>query len=184
MLFVLGAAFIGCAPSLRIVHQSNTFFERCHSADYNPRVTNADRRQCWTRWLEHYTTGQSPDRLAFARDRLNAIESGEPVRPMPGMPGAAVQGSYTASYFALAPEQDGSPASDLEARPMSGTAESRSMSASAARDNLPSPPSADHQCSSVCAPRWYSCIEQCDDPHGACRHACESEHNTCLSGCF
>jgi len=82
-----------------MVHQSNAYFEQCHAADFDSTVTPELRRQCWARWLQHYTYGQPPDRVEYARARIAALEDGEEIEPLPGMSRAAVDGSYTASFF-------------------------------------------------------------------------------------
>ncbi len=169
-LLLLAAGALGCAPSLRMVHQSNTFFERCHSADYDTSVTPDQRHECWTVWLHHYTLGQSPERLAYARARL----SGGEVTAMPGIPSAQLGTSYTASYLVMSED-----VMDAE-----GADESTAATPPRDEERLPSPPNPDHQCSGVCDPRWYTCIRRCDEPYGGCREACEIEHRTCLAGCF
>lgn len=84
-----------------MVHQSNAYFERCHAADFDTAVRPEVRRQCWARWLQHYTSGQPPDRVDYARHRLAALEDGESIEPLPGMRRVTVGSSYTASFFAL-----------------------------------------------------------------------------------
>lgn len=158
-----------------MVHQADSFFEQCYSADYDPRVTYEQRQECWAAWLEHYTTGQPPERIDYANLRLTAIESGEQLSPLPGIPTSAVGTSYTASFFALTSGDGAEQVVDSEIRRIEPTR---------VRDDLPAPPNDDHQCADVCRPRWYACIEQCDDPHGPCRDACETEQRTCLAGCF
>jgi hypothetical protein len=68
VLFV--AAAHGCAPSIRMVHQSSTFFERCHSADYDTHVTPDARHACWSVWLDEGETSRAAppddDRLPSA----------------------------------------------------------------------------------------------------------------------
>ena len=85
-----------CGASPRMVHQSVTYFELCHSADLDPERTLLERRECWSRWLEHYRTGQPPERIAYARDRMRSLQRGETLRPLPGAVAA-----YTAAYVSL-----------------------------------------------------------------------------------
>jgi len=165
VLGLLAIGALGCAPSIRMVHQSNTFFERCHSADFDARVTTDQREQCWTVWLQHYTLGQNPERLAYARGRI----AGGEVTPMPGISTAQVGGAYTASFLAMSSEEV--PQGDRPTAPRD-------------EERLPSSPNPDHQCAGVCDPGWDTCIRRCDEPYGGCRDACEIEHRTCLAGCF
>lgn len=88
-----------------MVHQSNAYFEQCHGADFDPTVTAELRRQCWARWLQHYTYGQPPDRVEYARARVAAIEDGETIEPLPGMRRAAVDDSYRASFLTARPDR-------------------------------------------------------------------------------
>ncbi len=81
----LGLA-LACGPSLRMIHESDTYYERCYAADVDPQITVDTRRECWALWLEHYTPGQPPDRVAHARSRLAALEAGEVAPPLPGSP--------------------------------------------------------------------------------------------------
>jgi len=183
---VMATASLGCGPSLRMVHQSNSFFERCHGADFDSSVTPDQRGQCWSVWLEHYTLGQSPDRLVYARQRIVDIQTGqESVAPMPGMPTSQVEGSYTASYLSLGAPDTVPESPDQTETTDEATAEATASAApSEAQPRRPRAPNADHECSEVCEPRWDACIARCDNPHGACRHTCETHHSTCLAGCF
>ncbi len=77
---LLTAGLAGCAPSLRMVHRSRAYFERCYAADFDPRVVPAERRACWDAWLAHYTQGQPRERVQYARARLRA--DGAPAEPL------------------------------------------------------------------------------------------------------
>ena len=73
MCVVLGAVLLlaaGCAPSLRMVHRSRAYFERCYAADFDPRIRRTERHACWVAWLDHYTGGQPRERIAYARERV------------------------------------------------------------------------------------------------------------------
>ena len=81
--FCLTALLGGCGTSLRMVHQSDAYFERCHAADYDAVVTRDERRTCWARWIEHYTPGQPPDRVAYASRRVRELGEGRDGRVEP-----------------------------------------------------------------------------------------------------
>lgn len=165
VLVVLFSALAhGCAPSIRMVHQSSTFFEQCHGADYDTHVTPDERQRCWSVWLAHYTLGQNVERVAYAEARL----SGGEIAPLPSLASAEV-GSYTASFLSMSADEI--PEGDVP------------DSARRHEERLPSAPNPDHQCAPVCAPRWDNCIRRCQEPYGSCRDACETEHRTCLGGC-
>jgi hypothetical protein len=86
-----------------MVYQSNAYFERCHTADFDPEVSVEKRRKCWAKWLEHYTVGQPPERVQYARQRLHALERGETMDPLPGL--GPVGTSYRASFLTSRPAQ-------------------------------------------------------------------------------
>lgn len=56
-------------------------------------------------------------------------------------------------------------------------------------DAVPSPPPSPPElegsiaCSSVCNPRWDTCIARCSTRGAPCRNACENSYAICTSGC-
>jgi hypothetical protein len=153
-----------------MVHQSNTFFERCHGADYNPRVSARQREQCWARWLSYYTVGQPPERIEYANQRVTQIRTGEQMTPMPGIPTSALGTTYTGAILATSGDEVDAPPTPVPPPEA---------------DDLPPPPEADGSaCANACTPRWYACMVECEAPAGPCRQACETEHRTCLNGCY
>lgn len=69
-LFAAGA----CGPSLRRVHRSEVYFERCYAADFDARVPIEERRACWQAWMAHWQVGQPPDRIDYVRERLLRLD--------------------------------------------------------------------------------------------------------------
>jgi hypothetical protein len=65
-----------------MTHESTSYFERCYATDLEERASIEDKRLCWAAWLEHYTTGQPPDRVRYAEDRLAALARGESQPPL------------------------------------------------------------------------------------------------------
>lgn len=181
----------GCAPSLRMVHQSHAYFERCHAADFDPRVRPDLRRQCWARWLQHYTYGQPPDRVQYARGRLAALEDGEAIDPLPGLAPTAVGTRYTASFLTTAAHaEDASATAGGNAAPAGLSTEARVEATVGGvprvdpAEDLPAPPDVHGACANVCMPRWNDCVVRCDGRARTCREACEAEHRTCMRGCY
>ena len=158
-----------------MVHQSNAYFERCHAADFDATVRQDLRRECWARWLEHYTPGQPPDRVEYAQHRLGALDDGERIEPLPGMRATALGSSHTASFLTTTSDGDTAPTT-------AETAEEPGIETPVVV--RPPPPTAIGPCADVCAPRWDQCIAQCDNRANGCTEACEHEHRTCMRGCF
>ncbi len=164
-----------------MVHQSNAYFERCHAADFDPTVRPELRRECWARWLQHYTQGQPPDRVDYARGRVAALEDGEDIAPLPGMQRTALGSSYTASFLTMEEQaQSEAETSDPEVELPADTQEALEPAVA----EIPAPPDVTGGCAPVCTPRWNDCMSQCDGRAASCREACETEHRTCMRGCY
>jgi hypothetical protein len=67
-------AAMGCGPSLRRMHRSEVYFERCYAADFDPAVAIAQRRACWLAWMEHWQADQPPDRVDYVRERVLRLD--------------------------------------------------------------------------------------------------------------
>lgn len=146
-----------------MVHQSNTYFEHCHAADLNPERTMEQRKACWSAWLEHYAEPQPPERRAYASARIEAIERGESLHPLPDVT------TYRAAFLG----SDGEPEEAATDDPQQVTGEVAPVA------SISSDP-----CINVCTPRLTTCLGQCG-PRGAdCLTACRAEHNVCLRGCY
>jgi len=85
----------GCAPSLRMVHRSRAYFERCYAADFDAQIRRTERHACWVAWLDHYTSGQPRERIIYARTRVAAQGIENDALAMPGVDGASGTATYT-----------------------------------------------------------------------------------------
>jgi hypothetical protein len=151
-----------------MVHQSHVYFERCHAGDYDPRVANDQRHACWAAWIDHYSDDQPPERVAYARERLGALEEGIAVDPLPGVEPTTRASSTSAFLSSSASSElstDAPPEVESDAPPRQA-------------------PSAHGACAPVCAPRWDRCVANCAPNASACERACEAEHRTCMRGCY
>lgn len=84
-----------------MAYQSSIYYERCYSADFDPRIRAPEKEACWTAWLEHYTEGQASHRVDYAMSRVEAITRGETLPTLPGMPEASLGPSLsTVTYSA------------------------------------------------------------------------------------
>ena len=209
VLVLLTLAFAGCGTSLRMVHQSNVYFERCHGADYDPTLRSSDRRACWAAWLEHYPEGQPPDRVDYALQRLEAIDQGNGAEPLPGVPSATVGTQYTASFVSTdsvaetetesesetetesETESESETETESETESESGTVAATGVAGGTAIAGPPAsrfrrtpPRGGGAVCRSICQGPWDSCITRCADRERGCIRACELEHRACTRGCF
>ena len=178
---VLGSgATLGCGPSLRRVQQSRIYFERCYAADFDPRIPLPEKHACWNAWMEHYTLGQAQDRTTYARDRIYAIEHGESVPRLPGLPEVAL-GPRRATPVTVS----SGPSVEAEtAHPAMADDEELPRRRRTRRRPRPLPRTANAACASVaCEPAWRACLETCDEAR-SCRTACDVELQSCSRGCF
>jgi hypothetical protein len=173
---------------MRMIHESDTYYERCYSADVDPAISLETRTQCWALWLEHYTPGQPPDRVAHARQRHAALEAGVAEAPLPGSPVVTPEPAPAPT----APDAAGDPSASVDggvpAEPaLDGT------NTGVPRPDSPdvraayrSPPPVSHTtaCDPVCLAGWEECLPRCDDRTRSCRAACQAQYRACQAGCY
>lgn len=183
-----------------MIHESDTYYERCYAADVDPESSMELRQQCWALWLEHYTPGQPPDRVAHARTRLAALEAGVAEPPLPGsipttepssddlealdggVEEAAQVTERDAETTAAAPTEAGhgpSPADGTQTGvPRPDSPEVR------AGYRSPPPVRPTTACDPVCAAAWDRCLPRCDGRERSCRAACQAQYRACQAGCY
>lgn len=199
------AGLFACGPSMRMIHESDTYYERCYAADVNPDVSIDLRRQCWSLWLEHYTPGQPPDRVAYARARESELAAGISAPPLPSRTSAGAPQPTTATEDGGAPSDPasstppaaGTPDAGVHGDSDSGVGPSPELAdgsntgaprpdspAVRAAYRSPPPTSATTACDPVCREGWDACIPRCDDRTRACRAACQAQYRSCQAGCY
>jgi hypothetical protein len=173
-----------CGPSLRRTQQSRVYFERCYAADFDVRIALAEKHACWTSWLSHYTIGNGHEQLDYARERLYAIEHGESVPRLPGLPVAALgPRAVTPVTAASGPSTEPEPSID-ETLPADRVELPRERRSRRDRHAPVLPRTANPTCArTACEPAWRECIDTCDRV-GACETACQVELSACARGCF
>lgn len=172
---------VGCGPSLRRVQDSRVYFERCYAADFDARIPLAEKHACWTAWLEHYTGGQPPERARYARERIYAIEHGESVPRLPGLPEATI-GPQTVTPVTASSEE--APAADPPP-PENVDVQDMPRPRPRTRRAPPLPRTSNQECAArACVEPWRACVDRCPDDRRACETACEVELQACARGCF
>jgi hypothetical protein len=161
-LLALGAA---CIPSYRLVHDSNRYFEHCYGADFEPSVAAGQKEACWQAWIAHYTRHQPANRVDYAMRRIEALQSGEPLLALPGMPNAG---------GAAAPVAQPLPAGPTGMPP---TATAAADHGDAGPDDIP------NGCLEACNAYEGRCVSQCPAETANCRIGCTRERAICLGGC-
>jgi hypothetical protein len=151
-----------------MVHDGDTYFERCFGADYDPRVTPEQKEGCWAAWTAHYTKHQPAHRVDYALARIEAIQSGEHAPTLPGLGSGAVKVETA--------QVDDERASAETASSNSGSSLLMPMTAS---DAGPVP----NGCLHFCNQYESRCNASCPGGNTACRLSCERERAFCLNGC-
>lgn len=177
----MAGTLLGCGHSLRRVAQSQIYFERCYAADFDPRVPLAEKHACWTAWREHYTPGQTPDRVGYCEQRIDAIEHGESVPRLPGLPEAAMGPRRATPILAVSSEE-------AIAEPQLASLDHEDdlpARTRRARRPPPLPRTSNVICAQrACEPVWRACVDSCPPGNDPCETACEVELQGCARGCF
>jgi hypothetical protein len=67
------AAGLSCGPSFQAIYEGNARFEHCYALEENPQTPMREKSECWRDWSEHYTYGQTRDRIHYATARYVAL---------------------------------------------------------------------------------------------------------------
>ncbi len=193
-LGVLGGA-VACGPSFQAIYEGNARFEHCYALEENSQTAMPEKADCWRDWSEHYTYGQTRDRIHYATARYVALSQSSNVPTDEAMMMAAPgmtprQSTITApaptNAFAPPPKvlddygdaSTGKPARPSEVPTVLGVSGS-SISPDAgiggttkAHAPPPSPlPAA--ECGDVCKAKFRDCdAGQCEKTYRACMRAC------------
>lgn len=155
-----------------MMHESSMYFERCHAAELIDSVSTSDRAECWRRWVEHYSYGQEPAQVLYARERIVFLSQGEAIEPLPD--------EHVPEQIAEIPEAPPPPTSNTPQgtvpqphRYVPGTPSPR-----VDRENP--------VCMTHCRPEWDACAAPCttDANRRACLGACQSEFTACMHACY
>ena len=161
-----------------MVHEGDTYFERCYGADFDVRVPQEKKELCWQAWLAHYTKHQPAHRVDYALGRIEALSSGEPPPFLPGL----VRG-------ALRPDQI---RSELDAAVAASSNTSSMLLAPISAADASAVP---RGCAHFCSEYERRCNADCpaaveargsarEQRSDTCMAGCERERAICLNGCY
>ena len=68
----LGGA-LACGPSFQAIYEGNARFEHCYALEESAQKPAVEKVDCWRDWSEHYTYGQTRDRIHYATARYVAL---------------------------------------------------------------------------------------------------------------
>lgn len=166
-----------------MLHESTTYFERCHAAELRDDVPVEWRYECWERWLRWYTRDQEQARVLYARERLVFLAQGESLDPLP-----------SSNTVTVVPAMEGDvppPIAEGTAAASAGagtTATPPPVSEADARRReryRPSPRATGNSvCEPLCRPRYNGCVDLCEADARPCVSACEANYRSCMQACF
>jgi hypothetical protein len=64
---------LACGPSFQAIYEGNARFEHCYALEENAQKGAPEKSDCWRDWSEHYTYGQTRDRIHYATARFVAL---------------------------------------------------------------------------------------------------------------
>jgi len=157
-----------CAPSHRMVYDGNVYFERCYGAEFNEKVSPADREACWTAWLADYTRHQPAHRIDYAMRRVEAIQAGDQTLRLPSIPGGRssppTDPSFNEQMSLRSPRVGAEVATTAPVDPDGGI--------------VP------HGCHAACREYEQSCQRGCPAEAPDCKLLCVREEAICNQGCY
>ena len=196
-LVIVVAAAVGCGPSFQAVYEGNRRFEHCYALEENPGVTMPDKSHCWRDWSEHYTFGQTRDRVQYAISRYVALSRAGSAPTDEAMMMAApgetprtsiINAPSPTNAFAPPPKvlEAGEERKASSARP--GEAASVPfLDAGAPRETPPAPIVPTQMCNDKCGGDYKTCAGGCEGDAGPKSKTCvkcESSYKTCMRACF
>jgi hypothetical protein len=197
---LLGLAAFGsalaCGPSFQAIYEGNARFEHCYALEENAATVIPEKADCWRDWSEHYTYGQTRDRIHYATARYVALSQSSNVPTDEAMMMAAPgmtprQSTITApaptNAFAPPPkvlEDYGDASTARPARPSevptvvgvggsSTGVDAGAPKAAPAAASAPVPALPASDCGEGCKNKFRDCdAGQCDKTYRACMRAC------------
>jgi hypothetical protein len=152
-----------------MVHDGDTYFERCYAADFQVRLSQEQKEGCWQAWLAFYTRHQPAHRVDYALRRIEALQNGEPTPELPG----------SAQTPLVLPPLASADAS-IAAPDPPATTRSLSIISTMEGDAGEVP----NGCKTYCEGYQSACNARCHEGTLACFHGCEQERTICLHGCY
>jgi hypothetical protein len=196
--FAAGTATLACGPSFQAIYEGNARFEHCYALEENATRPLKEKSDCWRDWSEHYTFGQTRDRIHYATARYVALSQSSNVPTDEAMMMAAPgmtprQSTITApaptNAFAPPPKvledtDAGKPLRPSEVPTIVGAGGGGGTSDA----GTPPPtsralPVPGAECTSGCTDKFRDCGNKCGDAGAACA-ACDKSYRTCVKACL
>jgi hypothetical protein len=191
---VFGGAVAACGPSFQAIYEGNARFEHCYALEENAQTDMPAKAACWRDWSEHYTYGQTRDRINYATARYVALtEAGSAptdealMMAAPGETPRATTITAPAPTNAFAPppkvlEPTAQPPRAKTPTPPQEVPILAVPDAGAAP--IASPPLPGASCGDGCGASFQRCNTSCEDAGPRSCTACAAAYRGCMRGCF
>ncbi len=178
-----------CGPSFQAVYEGNARFEHCYALEENQEAPMPSKGECWRDWSEHYTYGQTRDRIQYAIARYVALTSAAMptdeamMAAAPGVVARQTSINAPAPTNAFAPppkvlDEDAGAGPPL--RPSEKNRTIGDLDAGSTKENVTTPlPGAD--CETKCSGEYRTCQRGAD---GGLAPKCEKAFKGCMRTCF
>lgn len=192
-----------CGPSFHAIYEGNARFEHCYALEENVQSGMREKADCWRDWSEHYTYGQTRDRIQYATARYVALSQAGNIptdealmMAAPGMTPRVQTITAPTPTSALVPppkvldEGDAGtvvptprPSETLNTtlgQPVDGGPPSSTTQTAPGPAPASSPPPPTHR-----LPR-SECVGRCQTSHRECgaSEACDRSYSGCMRACF
>ena len=194
---------LACGPSFQVIYEGNARFEHCYALEENPQASMPEKARCWRDWSEHYTFGQTRDRINYATVRYVALsEAGSAPTDealMMAAPGetprtSTITAPQPTNAFAPPPKilEDAGIAAASPAHSGGGIGTNMNanipmlpLDAGAGAPPEPPAPLPAASCADGCSASYRNCDTKCSTDGGAapCK-ACSTAYRSCMRGCF
>ncbi len=158
-----------CAPSHRMVHDGNVYFEQCYGAEFNQRVSPELREACWMAWLANYTRHQPAHRIDYAMRRVEAIQTGDQTLFLPGVSGGVSRPPIDSHVAVKARAYQAHLGANVAT-----TVQQEGQDAA-------TPP---HGCEASCENLQAECNTTCPPDAPPCQALCKRDAAICRRGCY
>jgi len=204
---LLALAAVGataCGPSFQAIYEGNARFEHCYALEENPQAPMPDKAACWRDWSEHYTYGQTRDRIHYATARYVAL-SQAPHLPTDEALMMAAPGETPRATTITAPAPTNAFAPPPKVLEEGDHKTTRGVGHSGGAENIPmldidagAPPPAEtvlpaSTCAETCGSTFRSCSDTCSSTDAGTNvaskkakpcQACQKTYRACMRDCF
>ncbi len=143
---------LGCGPSVQYIYEGNLRFEHCYRLDLDPSIAPSHREACWREWLQSYTSGQTSDRVDYAKRRERALAAGDSSPIVLEVTHPQGMGPIQAPEAPIP--------SSVHATPIPKLKDSAPAPSASSPKPAPDPPGTD--CLTECQARFRVCRVECD----------------------